>query len=78
MAVVVDAGSGRPPAAAPDRDPDPGPAPRARPVRAPDGSLILRSDRLGVSARLPVRPLVVTLVVLALTLVVFAWSLSVG
>ena len=76
MAVVVDAGSGGPPAAAPD--PDPGPAPRVRPARAPDGSLVLRSDRVGASARLPVRPLVVTLVVLALALVVFAWSLSVG
>lgn len=76
MVAVVDAGTGGPPAAAPDPDPDPGP--RARPRRAPDGSLVLRSDRLGLSARLPVRPLVVTLVVLVVALVVFAWSLSVG
>ena len=47
-------------------------------MTAPDGALLLRSSRLGVSARVPVRPVVVTLVVAAVTLGVFAWSLSVG
>ena len=46
--------------------------------RAPDGSIVLRSERLGFSARIPVRPLVVTSVLLAVALVVFAWSLAVG
>lgn len=46
--------------------------------RAPDGALVLRSVRLGVSARLAVRPLVVTSVLVAVALVVFAWSLAVG
>ena len=38
----------------------------------------MRSARLGVSARLAVRPLVVGSVLLALALVVFAWSLALG
>ncbi|HEX2564845.1 MAG TPA: iron chelate uptake ABC transporter family permease subunit, partial [Acidimicrobiales bacterium] len=46
--------------------------------RAPDCTLMLRSVRLGVSARLAVRPLVVTSVLVAVALVVFAWSLAVG
>jgi iron complex transport system permease protein len=46
--------------------------------RAPDGAVVLRSDRFGLSARLAVRPLVVTSVLAAVALVVFAWSLAVG
>jgi iron complex transport system permease protein len=46
--------------------------------RAPDGALVVRSDRLGVSARVAVRPLVITSVLVAIALVAFAWSLAVG
>jgi iron complex transport system permease protein len=46
--------------------------------RAPDGSVVLRSSRFGLSARFAVRPLVVTSVLVAVALVVFAWSLAVG
>lgn len=46
--------------------------------RAPDGALVVRSARLGVSARLAVRPLIVTSVLLAVALVVFVWSLALG
>ena len=46
--------------------------------RAPDGSVVLRSSRFGLSARIAVRPLVVTSVLVAVALVVFAWSLAVG
>jgi iron complex transport system permease protein len=46
-------------------------------VRLP-GELVLRSDRLGVSLRTDPRAIVVTAVIVALTAVVFAWSISVG
>mgnify|MGYP003404467845 CR=1 FL=1 len=46
--------------------------------RAPDGALVLRSARLGLSTRVAVRPLVVTSVLVSVALVVFAWSLAVG
>jgi iron complex transport system permease protein len=46
--------------------------------RAPDGALVVRSNRLGVSARLDGRSVVVTLALLAVGLAVFAWSLTVG
>ncbi len=52
------------------------PAPRRR-VRLP-GELVLRSERLGISLRTDPRAIVVTAVIVALTAVVFAWSISVG
>ena len=47
-------------------------------TRAPDGAIVLRSERFGLSAKLAVRPLVVTLVLATVAFVVFAWSLAVG
>ena len=46
--------------------------------RAPDGSLVFRSERFGLSAKLAVRPVVVTSILVAIAVVVFAWSLAVG
>jgi iron complex transport system permease protein len=46
--------------------------------RAPDGSLVFRSERFGLSAKLAVRPVAVTSILVAIALVVFAWSLAVG
>jgi iron complex transport system permease protein len=43
-----------------------------------DRLVVIRSERLRVSARVHVRAVAVTLVVSALTFVVFAWSLAVG
>ena len=62
-----------PPAPAP---PAPPPGPRLR--RAPNGDMVLRSRRLGLSTRVDGRSVVVTLVVVAAALAVFAWSLAVG
>lgn len=59
--------------------PGPGAGPSDRPVsRGPDGHLVLRWGRAGVSARLDGRSILVTLVVFALAFLVFAWSLAVG
>jgi iron complex transport system permease protein len=46
--------------------------------RGPDGTLVVRSARFGVSATVPVRALVTTGLALATALLVFAWSLTVG
>lgn len=46
--------------------------------RDDDGLVVLRSHRLGASTRVHGRAIWVTLVVLGVTMVVFAWSLSVG
>lgn len=71
MSVTLDAPV-RPPA-------DPAPRRPARWVtRAPGGAVVVRIARVGVSARIDARSIAVTLVVLALALLVFAWSLTVG
>lgn len=57
--------SSRPPAAPPRR-------------RLDDDVVTLRSERVGLSARLDLRAVIVTALLGAVTLVVFAWSISVG
>ena len=55
------------------------PAPHRRGTRAPNGDLVVRTrGRRPVSARLDWRSVLVTVIVLAVALVVFAWSLTVG
>ena len=55
------------------------PAPHRRGTRAPNGDLVVRTrGRRPVSARLDWRSVLVTLIVVAVALVVFAWSLTVG
>jgi iron complex transport system permease protein len=71
MTAVSDARAGAAPAA-------PTPVPPPRRLRVPDGHLVLRSRRLGLSTRVDGRSVTVTLVLLAAALAVFAWSLSVG
>ena len=58
----------------------PAPAPARRVTRAPNGDLVVRTRgrRRPLSTRLDGRSFVVTLVVLAVALTVFAWSLTVG
>jgi iron complex transport system permease protein len=56
-----------------------GAAASPRVTRAPNGDLVVRGrGRRSVSSRLDARSVVVTVVVLAAALVVFAWSLTVG
>jgi iron complex transport system permease protein len=52
--------------------------PAAPPRRRLDDVVTLRSERAGISARLDLRAITVTALLGALTLVVFAWSISVG
>jgi iron complex transport system permease protein len=47
-------------------------------TRRPGGIVIVRTRRLGVSSRLDLRSIVVTLVMLGLVFFVFVWSISVG
>jgi iron complex transport system permease protein len=74
MSVTLDAPSPPPPPPVPD----PGAPPRRRVTRAPNGDLVVRTRRLGLSTRLDGRSVAVTLVVLAIALAVFCWSLAVG
>lgn len=65
--------------APPAQDPaDDRPRPRRSPRRGPNGDVVLRLRRLGISARLDGRAVTVTLVVSAAAFLVFAWSLAVG
>jgi iron complex transport system permease protein len=56
----------------------PAASPLLRSHRAPNGDLVVRGRRLGVSARLDGRSVAVTLALAAVGFGVFAWSLTVG
>jgi iron complex transport system permease protein len=71
MATVTDT---RPPA----QRPSPGAGTSRRLRRAPDGDLVLRFHRLGLSTRVDARAVGVTLALLAAAFSMFAWSLTVG
>jgi iron complex transport system permease protein len=73
MSVLTDAPVPSP--APPPTDPH---APARRVTRAPSGDVVVRTRRLRLSGRVDGRSIAVTLVVLALALAVFAWSLTVG